>query len=78
MEAGGKDGVIRHVLKAMNAQGTWVFGFQQPSKLEAAHDFLWHAHVQAPGKGEIFIFNRSHCEDVLVFGCTNLSRKRCG
>jgi PPK2 family polyphosphate:nucleotide phosphotransferase len=54
------------VFSAMNPQGTFVFGFKQPSKLEAAHDFLWRAHVRAPGKGEIVIFNRSHYEDVLV------------
>jgi PPK2 family polyphosphate:nucleotide phosphotransferase len=50
----------------MNPQGTFVFGFKQPSKLEAAHDFLWRAHLRVPGKGEVVIFNRSHYEDVLV------------
>jgi len=66
LDAGGKDGVIRHVFSAMNPQGTWVFGFKQPSKLEADHDFLWRAHLRTPGKGEVVIFNRSHYEDVLV------------
>ena len=66
LDAGGKDGVVRHVFGAMNPQGTWVFGFKQPNKLEAAHDFVWRAHVRAPGKGEVVIFNRSHYEDVLV------------
>jgi len=66
LDAGGKDGVVRHVFSAMNPQGTSVFGFKQPSKLEAAHDFLWRAHLRAPGKGEVVIFNRSHYEDVLV------------
>ena len=66
LDAGGKDGVIRHVFRAMNPQGTWVFGFKQPSKIEAARDFLWRAHARAPGKGEVVIFNRSHYEDVLV------------
>jgi len=64
LDAAGKDGVIRHVFSGMNPQGTFVFGFKQPSKLEAAHDFLWRARV--PGKGEVVIFNRSHYEDVLV------------
>src|SRR5882672_5999999 len=49
LDAGGKDGVVRHVFSAMNAQGTWVFGFKQPSKLEATHDFLWRAHLRTPG-----------------------------
>src|SRR5262249_3714327 len=66
LDAAGKDGVIRHVFSGMNPQGTFVFGFKQPSKLEAAHDFLWRAHLRAPGKGEVVIFNRSHYEDVLV------------
>src|SRR5215470_3315852 len=66
LDAAGKDGVIRHVFSGMNPQGTFVFGFKQPSKLEAARDFLWRAHLRAPGKGEVMIFNRSHYEDVLV------------
>jgi PPK2 family polyphosphate:nucleotide phosphotransferase len=66
MDAAGKDGVIRHVVSGMNPQGTSVHGFKQPSKDEAAHDFLWRAHLRAPGKGEVAVFNRSHYEDVLV------------
>jgi PPK2 family polyphosphate:nucleotide phosphotransferase len=66
LDAGGKDGVVRHVFTAMNPQGTSVFGFKQPSKAELAHDFLWRAHQRTPGKGEVVIFNRSHYEDVLV------------
>ena len=50
----------------MNPQGTFVFGFKQPSQEEAAHDFLWRMHARAPGIGEVVIFNRSHYEDVLV------------
>jgi PPK2 family polyphosphate:nucleotide phosphotransferase len=50
----------------MNPQGTFVFGFKQPSKEEAAHDFLWRVHSRTPAKGEVVIFNRSHYEDVLV------------
>ena len=66
LDAAGKDGVIRHVFSCMNPQGTFVFGFKQPSKDEAAHDFLWRAHCHAPGKGEVVIFNRSYYESVLV------------
>src|SRR5271167_704679 len=56
----------------MNPQGTSVFGFKQPSKFEAAHDFLWRAHLRTPAKGQIVIFNRSHYEDVLVVRVHNL------
>jgi PPK2 family polyphosphate:nucleotide phosphotransferase len=66
LDAAGKDGAIRHVFSGMNPQGTVVFGFKQPSKEEAAHDFLWRAHRHTPGKGEVVIFNRSYYEDVLV------------
>jgi len=66
LDAAGKDGVIRHVFSGMNPQGTFVYGFKQPSKGEAAHDFLWRAHLRTPGKGEVVVFNRSYYEDVLV------------
>ena len=66
LDAAGKDGVIRHVFSGMNPQGTSVAAFKQPSREEAAHDFLWRAHLRAPAQGEVMIFNRSHYEDVLV------------
>lgn len=66
MDTGGKDGVINHVLGAMNPQGCRVAHFRQPSLEEAAHDFLWRAHRAAPRRGEVVIFNRSHYEDVLI------------
>ena len=66
LDAAGKDGVIRHLFTGMNPQGTSVFGFKQPNKSELAHDFLWRAHLRAPGNGEVVIYNRSHYEDVLV------------
>jgi PPK2 family polyphosphate:nucleotide phosphotransferase len=66
LDAAGKDGVIRHVFSGMNPQGTFVYGFKQPSKDEAAHDFLWRTHLRTPGKGEVVVFNRWHYEDVLV------------
>src|SRR2546428_1598210 len=64
--AWGKDGTINRVLGAMNPQGTRVHSFKVPSAEEAAHDFLWRAHLHAPARGEVVIFNRSHYEDVLV------------
>jgi PPK2 family polyphosphate:nucleotide phosphotransferase len=66
LDAAGKDGTIRHVFSGMNPQGTCVYGFKQPSREEAAHDFLWRAHARTPGRGEVVVFNRSHYEDVLV------------
>ena len=66
MDTAGKDGTIRHVMGALNPQGCNVSSFKIPTPVEAAHDFLWRVHSQAPQKGEITIFNRSHYEDVLV------------
>jgi PPK2 family polyphosphate:nucleotide phosphotransferase len=66
MDAGGKDGTIRHVFSGVNPQGVDVASFKQPTSLELAHDFLWRVHAQAPRAGQIVIFNRSHYEDVLV------------
>jgi polyphosphate kinase 2 (PPK2 family) len=66
LDAGGKDGTIKHVFTALNPQGASVVGFKQPTPAELAHDFLWRVHPHAPGRGEIAIFNRSHYEDVLV------------
>ena len=75
LDAAGKDGVVRHVFSGMNPQGTSVFGFKQPSKDEAAHDFLWRAHQRTPAQGEVVIFNRSHYEDVLVVRVHKLVEK---
>ena len=65
-DAGGKDGVVRHVIGSMNPQGCRVVSFKQPSPEELAHDFLWRIERQTPKRGEVVIFNRSHYEDVLV------------
>jgi PPK2 family polyphosphate:nucleotide phosphotransferase len=66
LDAGGKDGVIRHVMGSMNPQGCRVVGFKQPSAEELAHDFLWRVERQTPRRGEVVIFNRSHYEDVTI------------
>ena len=75
LDAGGKDGTIRHVMSSLNPQGTAVTSFKVPSAEEAAHDFLWRIHKAAPRKGEFAIFNRSHYEDVLVVRVHNLVPK---
>ena len=75
IDAGGKDGTIRHVIGAMNPQGCKVACFKQPTSLENDHDFLWRAHRDVPAKGEITVFNRSHYEDVLVVRIHNLAPK---
>lgn len=66
MDAGGKDGIIRHVMTGLNPQGCRVTSFKVPSSEELHHDFLWRIHKAVPAAGEVGIFNRSHYEDVLV------------
>jgi PPK2 family polyphosphate:nucleotide phosphotransferase len=66
LDAAGKDGLVRHLFTGVNPQGVSVASFKKPTEVEAAHDFLWRVHRQAPAKGEIVIYNRSHYEDVLV------------
>ena len=66
MDAGGKDGTIKHVFGALNPQGASVASFKQPTPIELDHDFLWRVHPHAPPKGWVAIFNRSHYEDVLI------------
>ena len=66
LDAGGKDGTIRHVMSGVNPQGVNVHSFKVPSAEELAHDYLWRYARKLPGRGEIGIFNRSHYEEVLV------------
>jgi len=66
MDAGGKDGVIRHVMSHVSPQGCTATSFKVPTPEERAHDFLWRVHKVVPGQGRIGIFNRSHYEDVLI------------
>jgi len=73
MDTGGKDGTIRKVFTGVNPQGVDVRGFGVPSDRELDHDYLWRVHMQAPRKGRIGIFNRSHYEDVLVVRVNNLA-----
>jgi PPK2 family polyphosphate:nucleotide phosphotransferase len=66
LDAGGKDGTIRHVMSGVNPQGCEVVSFKAPTHEELAHDFLWRIHKATPNLGNIGIFNRSQYEDVLI------------
>lgn len=65
-DASGKDGTIRKVFGAFNAQGCEVTAFKEPSPVERRHDFLWRIHAATPPRGMVGIFNRSQYEDVIV------------
>ncbi|MGX2998821.1 polyphosphate kinase 2 family protein [Streptomyces sp. JNUCC 64] len=66
LDAGGKDGTIRHVMSGMNPQGVHVSSFKVPSAEELDHDYLWRYARRLPARGDIAVFNRSHYEEVLV------------
>lgn len=64
IDASGKDGTVRHVMKALNPQNCYIKSFKFPNDEELSHDFLWRIHKAIPEKGQICIFNRSHYEDI--------------
>lgn len=66
MDAGGKDGTIKHVFSGVNPQGVCVVSFKAPGPEDLAHDFLWRVHRVLPARGIIGVFNRSHYEEVVV------------
>jgi len=66
LDAGGKDGTVRHVFSGLNPLGASAHAFKEPTAEEQAHDFLWRVHKLTPAHGHVGIFNRSHYEDVLV------------
>jgi PPK2 family polyphosphate:nucleotide phosphotransferase len=78
LDAGGKDGTIRHVMSGVNPQGVHVSSFKVPSAEELDHDYLWRYARRLPARGDIGIFNRSHYEEVLVVRVhpENLDRQR--
>jgi PPK2 family polyphosphate:nucleotide phosphotransferase len=79
IDAAGKDSTVKHVFSGSNPQGVRVYTFKEPTEEEAAHDFLWRYHQDAPAYGMVHVFNRSHYEDVLVVrvkGLTDEARWR--
>jgi PPK2 family polyphosphate:nucleotide phosphotransferase len=66
MDGSGKDSTVKNVFGSCSHVGVRVKEFKKPTEEESAHDFLWRAHMVAPGKGMIQIFVRSHYEAVLI------------
>lgn len=66
MDAGGKDGCVKHVFSRIDPQGIRVVPFKKPTPEELARDFLWRVHKEVPANGEIVVFNRSHYEDIIA------------
>jgi PPK2 family polyphosphate:nucleotide phosphotransferase len=66
MDSSGKDGSTREVFKYCSPSGVSAYAFKKPTDEEFAHDFLWRVHKQAPEKGMVKVFIRSHYEDILI------------
>jgi len=66
MDAAGKDGAIKHVMRGLDPKATQVFSFKAPSDEELDHDFMWRSLKVLPERGRIGVFNRSYYEEVLV------------
>lgn len=66
MDAAGKDSVIKHVMRGLDAKATQVFSFKVPSDEELDHDYMWRCLKALPERGRIGVFNRSYYEEVLV------------
>src|SRR5258708_32121712 len=76
LDAGGKDGTVRHVFTGMNPAGCISVGLKQPTPKELAHGFLCRVHPHVPAKGSVVIFNRSHYEDELEERVHDLAPER--
>lgn len=66
LDTAGKGGIMRHVVGAVDPQGTEITAFKSPTKEELEHPFLWRIRKALPEAGMIGVFDRSHYEDVLI------------
>ena len=76
MDTSGKGGIMRHVVGAMDPQGSEITAFKAPTKEELSHHFLWRIRKALPEPGMIGVFDRSHYEDVLIVRVHNLVPQR--
>lgn len=72
MDTSGKGGIMRHVVGAMDPQGSEITSFKSPTKEELSHHYLWRIRKALPEPGIIGVFDRSHYEDVLIVRVRNL------
>ncbi|WP_256839353.1 PPK2 family polyphosphate kinase [Ornithinimicrobium faecis] len=66
LDTAGKGGIMRHVVGAVDPQGTEITAFKSPTQEELDHPFLWRIRKALPEAGMIGVFDRSHYEDVLI------------
>lgn len=66
MDSSGKDSSVRNSFAATSPIYVETHSFKKPTEEEMNHDFLWRVSKQAPQKGSIKVFLRSHYEDILI------------
>ena len=65
-DAAGKGGVIRRVVRAMDARFYQVISVAAPTEEERSHHYLWRFWRHLPRNGRVTIFDRSWYGRVLV------------
>lgn len=65
-DAAGKGGVIRRVVRALDARFYQVISVTAPTEEERAHHYLWRFWRHVPREGRVTIFDRSWYGRVLV------------
>lgn len=65
-DAGGKGGIIRRIVPAMDARDYQVISIASPTDEERAHHYLWRFWRHIPRAGKVTIYDRSWYGRVLV------------
>jgi AMP-polyphosphate phosphotransferase len=66
VDAAGKGGAIRRIVRALDARQYRVIPVAAPNEEERAHHYLWRFYRQLPRRGKITIYDRSWYGRVLV------------
>lgn len=65
-DAGGKGGIIRRIIPAMDARHYQIIPVAAPTDEESAHHYLWRFWRHIPRAGDVTIYDRSWYGRVLV------------
>jgi len=73
-DAGGKGGLIRRMIPAIDARDYQIIPIAAPSDEERAHHYLWRFWRHIPRAGKVTIYDRSWYGRVLVERVENFAR----
>ena len=76
IDAAGKGGTIKRLVKGMDPRGYNVHSIEAPSSEELAHHYLWRFYHRMPRRGTAAIFDRSWYGRVLVERVDRLTEVR--